>query len=76
MYKYKCVSRYKILLVVGEKVLEIRPQQIITTDIPISNKFLKTVSTLKPIKKAIKEKKKEPEILVTELKVEKIDGSS
>ena len=73
MYKYKCTSRYKMLLVVGEEVLEIRPQEIIIVENAISNKFLKRIIIRKPKEKI---KKKEPELSVKELKVETSNGSN
>ena len=73
MYRYNCTSRYKMLLVVGENVLEIRPQEVIAVATPIINKFLKKVPQPRTISTKVKE---EPNITVQELKVEKIDGSS
>jgi hypothetical protein len=82
MYTYKCTSRYKMLLLVGDIIEEIRPQQVITFESPINNKFLKKISNNSPQKKVkakkIKEKPsvKEPSIVVKEIKMENTDGSN
>ena len=76
MYKYKCTSRYKMLLVNGEEVLEIRPQEIIMVENAISNKFLKRITIRNHKQETKKTRKKEPEIIVKELKMENTNGSS
>ena len=82
MYTYKCTSRYKMLLLVGDTIEEIRPQQIITFESPINNKFLKKIGAKSPKKKVRVQKTKietpplEPSIVVKEIKMEKTDGSS
>jgi len=69
-----------MLLLVGDSIEEVRPQQIISFKHPIKNKFLKQIQVFskkaktKPIFK--KKKIEEPSIVIKEIKLENTDGSS
>ena len=75
MYKYKCTSRYKMLLVVENEIVEIRPQEIVYFNGAITNKFLrlqhqkKVETKSKPVKKT---KSLDIDLIAKELKMEKI----
>jgi len=72
MFKYKCTSRYKMLIVVENEVQEVRPQEIIHLKEEVKNKFLKRIYMQKT---KVKEEKKDS-LTVKQLKVEKTNASS
>ena len=82
MFKYKCTSRYKMLLVVDDKIIEIRPQEVVVFNNQFKNKFLKRVydKTTKESSPTQTSKKKitikEHDITVKNLTMEKTHGSS
>jgi len=49
MYTYKSTCRFKMLVYSGSNILEIRPQQVISSDITIDHPYLKLIN--KPKKK-------------------------
>ena len=67
-----------MLLLVGDEILEIRPQQIVIFESEIKNKFLKRIYTKPSPPKKVQKKKNvmETNITIKEIKLEKTDGSS
>ena len=61
MYKYKSTCRFKMLIYVGSDILEIRPQQVISSEVGIDHPYLKLITAKKKnnpkIKKVIKNPK-------------------
>ena len=51
MVTYKCTCRFNILLIIDNKVQEIRPGQLLELDKSTTHKFLQLVEVEKPKKK-------------------------
>ena len=49
MYKYKSTCRFKMLVYVGSDILEIRPQQIIESDVELDYPYLKPIESKKKV---------------------------
>ena len=59
MYKYKCTSRYKMLIIIDNVIKEVLPQEKIETHTPVTNKFLKKLYDYPKKEKNIKKIPKE-----------------
>ena len=60
MYKYKSTCRFKMLLFIGSEIVEVRPQQTISSKEKLEFSYLKVVEEPKitvPKKKYTKKKK-------------------
>ena len=47
MYKYQSKCKFRMLTTIGEKIVEIRPKQIIESNIEINNDYLVLINTKK-----------------------------
>jgi hypothetical protein len=54
MYKYKCTSKFTMLLFIDGSIVEVRPNQIIETVSKIDYKYIKPVILKKETKKNAK----------------------
>ena len=48
MYKYKSTCRFNMLVYSGSEILEVRPQEIISSSVELDNTYLKLI----PLKKS------------------------
>jgi len=65
MYTYKSTCRFKMLIYVGSDILEIRPQQVISSEVGIDHPYLKLVTKKKKNKKPTTKKvTKNPEEII------------
>jgi len=52
MYKYKSTCRFKMLVYSGSEIIEVRPQEIISSKVELNNSYLKLIPKVKKVKKA------------------------
>ncbi len=71
MYKYQCTARFTTLIFLEGSLEQIRPQQIITLNGPVTHQFLKLLSPLPKTEKVdkvepptIKRRRKTPETII------------
>ena len=43
MYKYKSTCRFKMLVFAGKEILEVRPQEVISSKTKLDNSYLKLI---------------------------------
>jgi len=53
-YKYRCVSRFPVLLMIGDDLLTIRPNQVIEIDERVDYSLLKEIVEKAPVKRKYK----------------------
>lgn len=59
MYKYKCISRFNVLILVNGVIKEFRPQEIIESKRVLEHSKLRLINPkVKSVKKVTKEEKK------------------
>jgi hypothetical protein len=58
MYKYKSTCRFKMLVYSGSDILEIRPQQIIESEVLLDHPYLRLLEEKVKPKKTYKPRKK------------------
>jgi len=52
MYKYKSTCRFKLLVYSGSEIIEVRPQEIISSKVELTNSYLKLIPKVNKPKKA------------------------
>jgi len=58
MYKYKSTCRFKMLVYAGSEILEVRPQEVISSKIKLDNSYLKLIPEVKKKKNTVSLKTK------------------
>jgi hypothetical protein len=58
MYKYKSTCRFKMLVYSGSEIIEVRPQEIISSKVELNNDYLKLIPEVKKKKKIVSSNEK------------------
>jgi len=58
MYKYKSTCRFKMLVYSGSEIIEVRPQEIISSKVELNNNYLKLIPEVKKKKKIVSSNEK------------------
>ena len=53
MYKYKSTCRFKMLVYSGSEIIEVRPQEIISSGVELKNSYLKLIPKVNKTKSTV-----------------------